>query len=183
MSSGSDISRWRLAALLAPLMVLAPGGFAVLYPTYSTALLVVLAALVVLLMGWAAALAVGGGWRRRTARSRYSAAVIASFAACGVALAWRALGGGAGLGAVCAALFGAAALAGLAFRRPLSAVIAWRGGAGVTQAAGVGAVTLGLVVFLAVRLAPVWFAQHLLLPAMLLLVLIAAAGVVDGAFR
>jgi hypothetical protein len=47
----------------------------------------------------------------------------------------------------------------------------------------VSAVTLGLVVFLAIRVAPVWFAQHLLLPAMLLVALVAASRLQGRTFR
>jgi hypothetical protein len=182
-NGGSEVAGWRPAAVLAPLLVLSTGGFAVLYPTYSPALTAILAAWLGLLLASALSLALSGGWRVHRLRATYSATVVGSFAAFGVVLAWRALGGGVGLGAGLAASFCAAVLVGVVFRRPLSRVFTWRGGAGAARAAGVSAVTLGLVVFLAIRVAPVWFAQHLLLPAMLLVVLVAASGLQGRTFR
>jgi hypothetical protein len=181
-NGGSEVAGWRPAAVLAPLLVLSTGGFAVLYPTYSPALTAILAAWLGLLLASALSLTLSGGWRVHRMRAVYSATVVGSVAAFGVVLAWRALGGGAGLGAGLAASFCAAVLVGVVFRRPLSRVFTWRGGA-AARAAGVSAVTLGLVVFLAIRVAPVWFAQHLLLPAMLLVALVAASGLQGRTFR
>jgi len=178
-----EVAGWRPVALLAPLLVLGTGGFAVLYPAYSPALTAILAGWLALLLGWALFLALSGRWRAHRLRAIYSATVVASFAGFGVVLAWRALGGGAGLGAALAALFCAVVLVGFAFKRPLSRVFTWRGGGGAARAAGVSALTLGLVVLLAIRLAPVWFAQHLLLPAMLLVALVAASGLEGRTFR
>jgi hypothetical protein len=179
-----EVSRWRVAAPFLPLLVLATGVLAVLYPAYSPALLGALGACVGVLLAGALVLALGRGWRGARARATYSAVVLGSFAAFGVALAWRALGGGAGLGAAFAVAFAATIAAGVAFHRPLTAVFGWRGaGGGTATAVGASGITLGLVVFLAIRLAPVWFAQHLLLPAMLLVTLIVAAGLGERTFR
>jgi hypothetical protein len=173
---GSEVGRWRLAAPLASLLVLGTGAFAALYPTYSPVVTGILVGWLGLLLAWALSLVLTSGWQLHRRRVAYSATVVGSFAAFGVVLAWRALGGGVGLGAALAALFCADVLVGLAFRRPLSRVFGWRGGDGAARVLGVSAVTAGLVLFLVIRLAPVWFAQHLLLPAMLLVALIAASG-------
>jgi hypothetical protein len=110
--SRADVPRWRLAALLAPLLVLATGGFAVLFPAYSPGVLGLLVLCEAALLAWAVALAVGPGWRQAGWRAAYSGAVLAVFAAFGAVVAWRAQGGGVDLATRFAALFAAALLAG-----------------------------------------------------------------------
>jgi hypothetical protein len=158
-----------------------------LYPDYSGTLLMLMAGGVAAFLIWALVLSLSSAWKSRQQRAAYLAAVLTTMAAFSVVLAWRSLGGDAHLAGWLGALFVAVIVAGLSWSRPLVAVLAWGGGSSRASprhvSLGVSAVTLALVTLLLIRLAPVWFAQHLLLPAALLVALIAAAGVRGNLFR
>lgn len=143
-------------------------------PDFSlTWLAIGLAALVVLWI-WGITLAIGSGYKSLGRRALFTIAIFETFDAFGVALAWRALGEVPWVGALMAALFIAVIGASYTFRRQLIRVVAVEpfGIKSLSPAAGG---TVGVFLMLLIRIAPLWEAQHILFPCMLVLAAIPPA--------
>ncbi len=169
-----DARRFRIRAPFFPLIVLAMVVLAVAVPDFSLTWLAIGAAALVMLWIWGLTLAIGSGYRSLGRRMLFMIALFETFDAFGVALAWRALGEVPWVGALMAALFIAIIVASYAFRRHLIRVVTAEP-FGLKSLSPAAAGTVGVSLMLLIRIAPFWFAQHILFPCMLILAAIPPA--------
>jgi hypothetical protein len=167
-TGGPAVRRWRRAAWIVPVVVLATGGFAVDYPSFSPAILVLLVVCFVGLLVWAMWLSLGTGHLRPRRRLEFSIVTFELFAIFGCVTVWRSWGGGPTAGLTVLVLYCACVGTAVILRRPLYRLVSYQNGPLTFLLAGGTIAVFATMARILIRMAPVWFAQHLLLPVMLL---------------